>query len=94
MDVKSAFLNGILREEVYISQPNGFVDPDNPNHVYKLNKALYRLKQAPRAWYNSSFLLSQKFSKGTVDPTLFIRIEDVDDGQNVVLSRTLDFSKS
>ncbi|GKA24895.1 retrovirus-related pol polyprotein from transposon TNT 1-94 [Tanacetum coccineum] len=74
MDVKTAFLNGILREEVYISQPNGFVDPDNPNHVYRLKKALYGLKQAPRAWYDllSSFLLSQGFSKGTVDPTLFI----------------------
>ncbi|GJZ94384.1 retrovirus-related pol polyprotein from transposon TNT 1-94 [Tanacetum coccineum] len=75
MDVKTAFLNGILREEVYVSQPDGFVDPDNPNHVYKLKKALYGLKQALRAWYDllSSFLLSQGFSKGTVDPTLFIK---------------------
>nr|GEY98093.1 retrovirus-related Pol polyprotein from transposon TNT 1-94 [Tanacetum cinerariifolium] len=75
MDVKTAFLNGNLREEVYVSQPNEFVDPDNPNHVYKLKKALYGLKQAPRAWYDmlSSFLLSQDFSKGLVDPTLFIR---------------------
>ncbi|GKB43060.1 retrovirus-related pol polyprotein from transposon TNT 1-94 [Tanacetum coccineum] len=74
MDVKTAFLNGILREEVYVSQPDGFVDPDKPNHVYRLKKALYGLKQAPRAWYDllSSFLLSQGFSKGTVDPTLFI----------------------
>ncbi|GJU78903.1 retrovirus-related pol polyprotein from transposon TNT 1-94 [Tanacetum coccineum] len=77
MDVKSAFLNGNLREEVYVSQPYGFVDPDNPNHVYKLKKSLYGLKQAPRAWYNmlSSFLISQDFSKGSVDPTLFIRME-------------------
>ncbi|GJT31755.1 retrovirus-related pol polyprotein from transposon TNT 1-94 [Tanacetum coccineum] len=77
MDIKTAFLNGILREEVYVSQPDGFVDPENPNHVYKLKKSLYGLKQAPRAWYDllSSFLLSQKFSKGTVDPTLFIRRE-------------------
>nr|GEV66628.1 hypothetical protein [Tanacetum cinerariifolium] len=75
MDVKTAFLNGSLREEVYVSQPNGFVDLDNPNHVYKLKKALYGLKQAPRAWYDmlSLFLLSQDFSKGSVDPTLFIR---------------------
>ncbi|GJQ96483.1 retrovirus-related pol polyprotein from transposon TNT 1-94 [Tanacetum coccineum] len=75
MDVKTAFLNGILREEVYVSQPDGFVDQDNLNHVYKLKKALYGLKQAPRAWYDllSKFLLSQEFSKGTVDPTLFIR---------------------
>nr|GFC61043.1 retrovirus-related Pol polyprotein from transposon TNT 1-94 [Tanacetum cinerariifolium] len=49
MDVKTAFLNSNLREEVYISQPDGFVDPDNPNHMYKLEKALYGLKQAPRA---------------------------------------------
>ncbi|GKA88087.1 retrovirus-related pol polyprotein from transposon TNT 1-94 [Tanacetum coccineum] len=72
---ETAFLNGILREEVYVSQPDGFVDQDNPNHVYKLKKALYGLKQAPRAWYDllSKFLLSQEFSKGTVDPTLFIR---------------------
>ncbi|GKE08170.1 retrovirus-related pol polyprotein from transposon TNT 1-94 [Tanacetum coccineum] len=51
MDVKTEFLNGILRKEVYISQPDGFMDPDNPNHVYRLKKALYGLKQAPRAWY-------------------------------------------
>nr|GFC04611.1 hypothetical protein [Tanacetum cinerariifolium] len=75
MDVKTAFLNGNLREEVYVSQPDRFVDSDNPNHVYKLKKALYGLKQASRAWYDmlSSFLLSQDFSKGSVDPTLFIR---------------------
>ncbi|GKC46008.1 retrovirus-related pol polyprotein from transposon TNT 1-94 [Tanacetum coccineum] len=77
MDVKTAFLNGNLREEVYVSQPNGFVDKDKPNHVYKLKKALYGLKQAPRAWYDmlSSFLISQDFSKGSVDPTLFIHID-------------------
>ncbi|GJW86037.1 retrovirus-related pol polyprotein from transposon TNT 1-94 [Tanacetum coccineum] len=77
IDVKTAFLNDNLREEVYVSQPGGFMDPDNPNHVYKLKKALYGLKQAPRAWYNmlSSFLLSQDFSKGSVDLTLFIRRE-------------------
>ncbi|GKB87954.1 retrovirus-related pol polyprotein from transposon TNT 1-94 [Tanacetum coccineum] len=75
MDVKTAFLNGELREVVYVSQPEGFVDPDKPNHVYRLKKALYGLKQAPRAWYDmlSNFLLSQEFSKGAVDPTLFTR---------------------
>nr|GEV46411.1 retrovirus-related Pol polyprotein from transposon TNT 1-94 [Tanacetum cinerariifolium] len=74
IDVKMAFLNGILREKVYVSQPGGFMDPDKHNHVYRLKKALYGLKQAPRAWYDllSSFLLSQGFSKGTIDPSLFI----------------------
>ncbi|GJR97683.1 retrovirus-related pol polyprotein from transposon TNT 1-94 [Tanacetum coccineum] len=83
MDVKTTFLNDILREEVYVSQPDGFVDQDNPNHVYKLKKALYGLKQAPRAWYNllSKFLLSQEFFKRTVDPTLFIRRQ----GKNILL---------
>ncbi|GJT34109.1 retrovirus-related pol polyprotein from transposon TNT 1-94 [Tanacetum coccineum] len=75
MDVKTTFLNGELKEEVYVSQPEGFVDQNNASHVYKLKKALYGLKQAPRAWYNmlSSFLISQHFSKGVVDPTLFTR---------------------
>ncbi|GKC45274.1 retrovirus-related pol polyprotein from transposon TNT 1-94, partial [Tanacetum coccineum] len=77
MDVKIAFLNGNLLEEVYVSQSDGFVDPDSPNHVYKLKKVLYGLKQALHAWYDmlSSFLISQDFSKGSVDPTLFIRKE-------------------
>nr|GEU64628.1 copia protein [Tanacetum cinerariifolium] len=80
MDLKIAFLNGNLREEVYVSQPDGFVDQDNPNHVYKLKKALYVLKQALRAWYDmlSSFLISQDFSKRSVDLTLFIRRNDND----------------
>ncbi|GJS15066.1 retrovirus-related pol polyprotein from transposon TNT 1-94 [Tanacetum coccineum] len=80
MDVKTTFLNDILRKEVYVSQPDGFVDQDNPNHVYKLKKALYGLKQAPHAWYDllSQFLLFQEFSKGTVDPTLFIRRQGKD----------------
>ncbi|GJY75761.1 retrovirus-related pol polyprotein from transposon TNT 1-94 [Tanacetum coccineum] len=69
-----------MREEVYVSQPDGFVDQDNSNHVYKLKKALYGLKQAPRAWYDllSKFLLAHEFSKGTVDPTLFIRRQGKD----------------
>ncbi|GKB85912.1 retrovirus-related pol polyprotein from transposon TNT 1-94 [Tanacetum coccineum] len=69
----TAFLNGILKEEVYISQPEGFVDQEHPTHVFRLRKALYRLKQAPRARYDmlSKFLLSQQFVKGAVDPNLF-----------------------
>ncbi|GKE10277.1 retrovirus-related pol polyprotein from transposon TNT 1-94, partial [Tanacetum coccineum] len=75
MDVKTAFLKGELKEEVYVSQPEGFVDPDHPTHVYRLKKALYSLKQVPRAWYDtlSRFLLDNNFSKGAVDPTLFTR---------------------
>nr|GFC35357.1 retrovirus-related Pol polyprotein from transposon TNT 1-94 [Tanacetum cinerariifolium] len=66
MDVKTAFLNGDLKEEVYVSQPEGFVDPDHLTYVYRLKKALYELKQAPQAWYDtlSSFLLDNSFSKG------------------------------
>nr|GEV44526.1 reverse transcriptase domain-containing protein [Tanacetum cinerariifolium] len=69
MDVKMTFLNGELKEEVYVSQPEGFVDQVNPSYVYKLKKALYDLKQAPHAWYDmlSSFLISQHFSKGCQD---------------------------
>nr|GEZ69869.1 copia protein [Tanacetum cinerariifolium] len=65
MDVKMAFLNGPLKEEVYVAQPDGFVDPDHPKKVYRLRKALYGLKQAPRAWYDklSKFLTSKGFTK-------------------------------
>ncbi|GKD08322.1 retrovirus-related pol polyprotein from transposon TNT 1-94 [Tanacetum coccineum] len=75
MDVKTTFLNGELKEEVYVGQPEGFVNPDHPTHVYRLKKALYGLKQAPRAWYDtlSRFLLDNKFSKGAVDPASFTR---------------------
>ncbi|GJX11926.1 retrovirus-related pol polyprotein from transposon TNT 1-94 [Tanacetum coccineum] len=71
----------ILRsEDVYVCQPEGFIDADHPSHVYKLKKALYGLKQAPRAWYDelSTFLLQNHFFKGTIDPTLFIRRFDDD----------------
>nr|GEW26028.1 integrase, catalytic region, zinc finger, CCHC-type, peptidase aspartic, catalytic [Tanacetum cinerariifolium] len=70
---KDCFLNGDLQKEVYVSQPEGFEDPDHPTHVYRLKKALYGLKQALRAWYDtiSKFLMAKKFSKGAVDPTLF-----------------------
>nr|GEW59487.1 uncharacterized mitochondrial protein AtMg00810-like [Tanacetum cinerariifolium] len=66
MDVKTAFLNGLLKEEVYVAQPDGFVDPDHPEKVYRLRKALYGLKQALRAWYDelSKFLTSKGFTKG------------------------------
>ncbi|GKC74755.1 retrovirus-related pol polyprotein from transposon TNT 1-94 [Tanacetum coccineum] len=65
MDFKMAFLNGPLKEEVFVHQPDGFVDPDFPNHVYCLKKALYGLKQAPKAWYDklSSFLIEHHFTK-------------------------------
>nr|GEY92713.1 retrovirus-related Pol polyprotein from transposon TNT 1-94 [Tanacetum cinerariifolium] len=74
MDVKTAFLYGPLKEEVYVNQPDGFVDPYNLDQIYRLKKALYELKEAPRAWYDelSNFLISKGFSKGFVDPTLFI----------------------
>nr|GEX85365.1 retrovirus-related Pol polyprotein from transposon TNT 1-94 [Tanacetum cinerariifolium] len=74
MDVKPEFLYGPLKEEVYVNQPDGFVDPYHLDKVYRLKKALYGLKQAPRAWYDelSKFLLSKGFSKGSIDPTLFI----------------------
>ncbi|GJW47892.1 retrovirus-related pol polyprotein from transposon TNT 1-94 [Tanacetum coccineum] len=74
MDVKSAFLNGKLKEEVYVKQPLGFESSTFPNHVCKLDKALYGLKQAPRAWYEtlSTFLTEHKFVRGKIDNTLFI----------------------
>ncbi|GKE23720.1 retrovirus-related pol polyprotein from transposon TNT 1-94 [Tanacetum coccineum] len=102
MDVKTTFLNGSLKEEVYVSQPDGFVNPDFPDHVYRLKKVLYSLKQAPRAWYDklSSFLIEHHFTKGIVDPTLFTRCH----GGDILLvqvyvdyiifgSTNLDFSK-
>ncbi|GJS26910.1 integrase, catalytic region, zinc finger, CCHC-type containing protein [Tanacetum coccineum] len=80
MNVKTAFLHGLLKEDVYVCQPEGFIDADRLSHVYKLKKALYGLKQASRAWYDelSKFLLQNHFFKGTIDPTLFIRRFDDD----------------
>jgi hypothetical protein len=75
MDMKSAFLNGPIKEEVYIEQPPSFEDSEYPNHVYKLSKALYGLKQAPRAWYEClrDFLITNDFKVGKADPTLFTK---------------------
>jgi hypothetical protein len=75
MDVKSAFLNGPIKEEVYVEQPPGFEDDRYPDHVYKLSKAPYGLKQAPRAWYEClrDFLISNAFKVGKVVPTLFTK---------------------
>ena len=83
LDVKTAFLNGILDEEVYVTQPEGFVDSKHPTYVYRLDKALYGLKQAPRAWYDvlSKFLVNCGFSKGTIDTTLFIKRQ----GDDIIL---------
>ncbi|GJV09780.1 putative ribonuclease H-like domain-containing protein, partial [Tanacetum coccineum] len=75
MDVKSAFLYGKINEEVYVSQPPGFLDPKYPQKVYKVVKALYGLHQAPRAWYAtlSTFLLKNGYRRGTIDKTLFLK---------------------
>ncbi|GKE20016.1 putative ribonuclease H-like domain-containing protein, partial [Tanacetum coccineum] len=80
MDVKSAFLYGKIDEEVYVSQPPGFIDPKYPQKVYKVVKALYGLHQAPRAWYAtlSTFLLQHGYRRGTIDKTLFIKKEKRD----------------
>nr|GEZ06723.1 retrovirus-related Pol polyprotein from transposon TNT 1-94 [Tanacetum cinerariifolium] len=74
-DVKSAFLNGFINEEVYVAQPPGFIDFKKPNYVYKLKKALYGLKQAPKAWYDrlKTFLIKHKYSMGMLDNTLFTK---------------------
>nr|GEV98088.1 putative ribonuclease H-like domain-containing protein [Tanacetum cinerariifolium] len=75
MDVKSAFLYGTIKEEVYVCQPLGFEDPDHPDKVYKVVKALYGLNQAPRAWYETlaNYILENSFQRGKIDQTLFIK---------------------
>ena len=80
MDFNSAFLNGVISEEVYVKQPLGFQDLKYPDHVYKLKKSLYGLKQAPRAWYDrlSSVLIENNFKRGQVDTTLFRRTLEKD----------------
>ena len=83
MDVKSAFLNGVVNEQVYVKQAPGFEDFEHPEYVFKLKKALYGLKQAPRAWYErlKNFLISQQFKMGSIDNTLFIK----NIGQDILL---------
>ena len=78
MDVKTTFLNEILKEDVYVAQPKGFIDPHFLDHVLYLKKALYGLKQAPRAWYDrlTQYLVSHGFTRGEADQTLFIKRED------------------
>ncbi|GJU62349.1 putative ribonuclease H-like domain-containing protein [Tanacetum coccineum] len=80
MDVKSAFLYGTIDEEVYVSQPLGFIDPKYTNKVYKIVKALYGLHQAPRAWYAtlSAFLEKSRYKRGTIEKTLFIKKDKKD----------------
>ncbi|GJR64351.1 putative ribonuclease H-like domain-containing protein [Tanacetum coccineum] len=75
MDIKSAFLYGQIEEDVYVCQPPGFEDPDHPDKVYNVVKALYGLHQAPRAWYNTlaNYLLCNGFQRGKIDQTLFIK---------------------
>ncbi|GJV51669.1 putative ribonuclease H-like domain-containing protein [Tanacetum coccineum] len=84
MDMKSAFLYGTIEEEVHVCQPPGIEDPQFPNKVYKVEKALYGLHQAPRAWYEtlSTYLLENRFRRGTIDKTLFIK-KDKDDAQEI-----------
>ena len=78
MDVKCAFLNGYLNEEVFVEQPKGFEDPHFPDHVLRLKKALYGLKQAPRAWYDclTHYLLNRGFKRGYADRTLFVKSDE------------------
>ena len=78
MDVKSAFLNGTLKEEVYIEQPPGFQSVEYPNHVYKLDKAVYGLKQAPRAWYArlDHYLQQKNFKKGVPGSNLYMKMDE------------------
>ncbi|GJQ94575.1 retrovirus-related pol polyprotein from transposon TNT 1-94 [Tanacetum coccineum] len=85
MDVKSAFLNGFINEDVYVAQPSGFIDFEKPNHVYKLKKALYGLKQSPKAWYDrlKAFLIKHEYNVGMVDNTLVTKKR----GSNLIIDQ-------
>ncbi|GKF50536.1 putative ribonuclease H-like domain-containing protein [Tanacetum coccineum] len=90
MDVKSDFLYGKIKEEVYVCHPPGFKDPDFPDRVYNIEKALYRVHQAPRAWYETllTYLLDNGFQRGKIDKTLFIkRHKDEFYGRTYILLR-------
>ena len=78
MNVKCAFLNGFLNEEVFVEQPKGFQDPHFPNHVLRLKKAVYEMKQAPRAWYDrlTNYLLDRGFQRGYIDRKLFVKKDE------------------
>ena len=90
IDLKTAFLNGFLKEDVYMAQPKGLIDPHFPNHVLYLKKTLYGLKQALRAWYDqlTQYLVSHGFTKGKVDQTFFIKRED---GELIVAQVYVDY---
>jgi hypothetical protein len=89
MDAETTFLNGVIEEEVYIEQPQGFEVEDMKSHVCKLKKALYRLKQAPRAWYGriDSFLMSLGFTKSKADSNLYFKVMN---DEPVILSLYVD----
>ena len=78
IDIKTAFLNGLLKEDVYVAQPKGFIDPHFPDLVLYLKNALYSLKQASKAWYDrlTQYLVSHGFTRGKADQTLFIKMQD------------------
>ncbi|TLX69571.1 hypothetical protein E9993_22875, partial [Labilibacter sediminis] len=80
IDVKTAFLHGVLEEETYLKQPPGFEDKDHPDYVYRLDKAVYGLKQAPRAWYDTltAYLVENGYRRGAIDNTLFIKNQGTD----------------
>ena len=88
MNVKTAFLNGLLKEDVYVAQPKGFIDPHFPDHVLYLKKALYGLNQAPRAWYDrlTQYLVSHGFTRGKANQTFFIKRED---GELIVVLKSM-----